>query len=199
MDAYAAWAPTYPPFAHNALMEVEEASMLSLMPPVWGRRVVDAGCGTGRYLQLLRALGARAIGVDLSPAMAVRARSMSPHVVRGDMAALPLADRSCDVVVSGLAVIDVAGLDLVMAEWARVLCRRGVVVYSTLHPAGRELGWSRTFAARGETRALAAYWHTLPDHRRACRAAGFDIEAIDQPALARGGQPVALVIRARRK
>ena len=36
-DAYAAWAPTYPPHAHNALMEVEQTAVLELLPPVSGR------------------------------------------------------------------------------------------------------------------------------------------------------------------
>jgi malonyl-CoA O-methyltransferase len=198
MDAYAAWAPTYPPHAHNALMEVEQAVLLSLLPPVSGRTVLDAGCGTGRYMRLLVALGAHAIGVDLSRAMAERARDQELSVVRGDMAALPIASASCDVVVSGLAVIDVPNLRAVVAEWARVLRHRGVVVYSTLHPAGRELGWTRTFDVEGTTRTLPAHWHTWLDHQRACRHAGLEIEAMEQPALTPGSQAVAMVVRARR-
>lgn len=199
MDAYAAWAPSYPPYAHNALMEVEQAAMLSLLPPVAGRRVLDAGCGTGRYVQLLGALGARVVGVDCSHAMVARARELSPSVIRGDMAALPIASRSCHLVVSGLAVIDVPDLDAVVAEWARVLCHRGVALYSTLHSDGRELGWVRTFDVRGESRSLPAHWHTALDQQRACRRAGLDIEVIEQPALHRGGQAVAMIVRARRK
>jgi malonyl-CoA O-methyltransferase len=137
-DRYAEWAPTYPPDAHNALMEVEQASVLSLLPPVCGRVVLDAGCGTGRYMRLLSALGARVVGVDLSLAMAARARSMQLHVACGDLTAMPVRSDSCDVIVCGLAVIDVPDLSAVLAEWSRVLRRRGVVVYSTLHPIGRE-------------------------------------------------------------
>jgi malonyl-CoA O-methyltransferase len=199
MDAYAAWAPSYPPYAHNPLMEVEQTAMLSLLPPVAGRRVLDAGCGTGRYLHLLEALGARVVGMDLSAAMIARARSLSARLLRADMTALPLAAGCCDVVVSGLAVIDIQMLDAVAAEWARVLCRRGVVVYSTVHPIGRDLGWQRTYASDGLSRSLPAHWHSVEDHRRACATAGLDIETIDEPALTRGGHAVAMVIRARRK
>jgi malonyl-CoA O-methyltransferase len=199
MDAYAAWAPGYPPYAHNPLMEVEQAAVLALLPPVAGRRVLDAGCGTGRYLQILDALGARVVGVDLSAAMIARARPVSPRLLRADMSALPLAAGCCDVVVSGLAVIDIEMLDRVAAEWARVLCHRGVVVYSTVHPVGRELGWQRTYLSDGMPQSLPAHWHSLEDQRRACATAGLDIEAIDEPALMRGGPSVAMVIRARRK
>jgi malonyl-CoA O-methyltransferase len=199
MDAYAAWAPSYPPYAHNALMEVEQASLLALLPPVAGRRVLDAGCGTGRYVQLLDALGARVVGIDLSAAMVAHARTLARPVVRADMTALPLATGSCEIVVSGLAVIDIERLDPVVAEWARVLCHRGVVLFSTLHPAGRDLGWRRTYSAADGPRSLPAHWHSLRDHQRACRKAGLDIEAVEEPVLARGGPAVALVIRARRK
>jgi malonyl-CoA O-methyltransferase len=199
MDAYAAWAPSYPPYAHNALMEVEQTSVLALLPPVAGRRVLDAGCGTGRYLQLLTALGARVVGIDRSEAMLARARCLSKTVALADMSRLPLRDASCDVVVSGLAVIDVADLTPVIAEWARVLCRRGVVVCSTLHSAGRELGWTRTYEIDGVRQTLPAHWHTTSDLEHACRCAGFDIDAIQQPALARDDQAVAIVIRARRR
>jgi malonyl-CoA O-methyltransferase len=68
-DPYADWAPTYPPYPHNALMEVEQMVVMSLLPPVSGRRVLDVGCGTGRYMRLVGALGAEVVGVDLSAAM----------------------------------------------------------------------------------------------------------------------------------
>lgn len=199
MDLYAEWAANYPPRAHNPLMEAEEAAVLSLLPPVEGRLVLDAGCGTGRYLQVLASLGARAVGIDASAAMLTRVRRRARGIMLGDMRALPIADAACDVVVSGLALMDVIDLQAVVDEWSRVLCRRGVVVYSTLHPAGRELGWTRTFSSDGETRTMPAYWHTLPELQRASRRAGLDIERIEQPTLRREPQPVAVVIRARKR
>ena len=49
LDAYAQWASTYPPHAHNVLMEAEQAAMTSLFPPMSGKIVLDLACGTGRY------------------------------------------------------------------------------------------------------------------------------------------------------
>jgi malonyl-CoA O-methyltransferase len=196
-DAYAAWAPNYPSYAHNELMEVEQAAMLELLPPVSRRIVLDAGCGTGRYMRLLTALGARAIGVDLSHAMLSRARALKLPVVHADMAALPLRASSCDIVVSGLAIPDVPNLAMAAAEWARVLRHRGVVVYSTLHPIGKDLGWRRTYQSVEGTRTLPAHWHTPDEHQQACASAGLEIESVREPGLKRHGQPVAMVIRAR--
>ena len=80
--AYAMWAPTYPPHPHNQLMEIEQQTVLSLLPDLTGMTVLDAGCGTGRYLQRLRALGAKPIGLDLSAAMLARARDVTPRIAR---------------------------------------------------------------------------------------------------------------------
>ncbi len=67
LDAYALWAASYPPHAHNRLMEIEQAAMLALMPDLRGRDVLDLACGTGRYSRIALQAGARrAVGVDFS-------------------------------------------------------------------------------------------------------------------------------------
>lgn len=57
--------------------------------------VVDVGCGRGQYLTGLAAVGAQAVGVDLSPGLARSAgeRAGRPTVV-GDATTLPFADGS---------------------------------------------------------------------------------------------------------
>src|SRR5512145_820243 len=75
--AYALWAEDYPPYAHNPLMQAEERAMLALLPAdLGGLRILDAGCGSGRYLLHARRRGAgQAVGVDLSAEMLARARA----------------------------------------------------------------------------------------------------------------------------
>jgi phosphoglycolate phosphatase-like HAD superfamily hydrolase len=75
--AYALWAEDYPPYAHNPLMQAEEQAMLALLPgTLGGLRILDAGCGSGRYLMQARRRGAgRVVGVDLSAEMLARARA----------------------------------------------------------------------------------------------------------------------------
>ena len=201
-DPYAAWAEFYPPRAHNPLMEVEQAAVLELLPSLSGLTVLDAGCGTGRYSRVLEQSGAsRVIGLDLSEAMLSRAVRGSR--VRGDLRQIPLASASVDLVVSGLALSDVADLISVVKEWGRVLKGGGILVCSTLHPRGKELGWTRTFETSTGSHTLPAFWHTLHDYRVACNAAGLSVEAFAEPILApnclrRTEEPVALILRARR-
>src|SRR3954468_19380131 len=46
--AYALWAASYPPHAHNPLMLAEERAMLALLPAdLRGRKVLDAAAAAG--------------------------------------------------------------------------------------------------------------------------------------------------------
>ncbi|WP_026257229.1 methyltransferase domain-containing protein [Actinopolymorpha alba] len=72
------------------------ARSYELLGDLTGRTVVDAGCGPGRAVAELAEHGARAIGVDLDPAMIAAARKRWPagefHV--GDACELPLETES---------------------------------------------------------------------------------------------------------
>jgi len=52
-------------------------------------RVLDAGCGSGAWLSALGARGVRAVGLELSPALAQQAREEGLEVVVGDLLAPP--------------------------------------------------------------------------------------------------------------
>ena len=192
--AYELWAPSYPAEPHNALMRVEQAAVLEVLPDVAGL--------TGRYLRLLETRGAATIiGVDLTSAMLLRARRPGAGLVRGDLCALPLASSSIDVAVCGLALNDVAALGRALSELGRVLRPRAHLVYSVVHPRGGMMGWSRSFETPDGPQAVVTYWHSRTEHERACVRARLAIELVNEPRLPTAianppDGPVALVIRA---
>jgi len=180
-------------------MEIEQATVLEIMPEVRGRIVLDAGCGTGRYLRELDARGAHAIGIDLSFDMLVRARAVTAQIARADLRALPFEAMSIDLLICALALGDFSELELALNEIARVLRPGGAVIYSVVHPAGEAEGWSRSFQAGGRTCAVDGVWHSLDRHRQACATAGLAIDDWREPALADApNRPILLVVRARR-
>lgn len=68
-------------------------------------RVVDLGCGSGVFTDVLRRRGYTCAGVDLSPKLIALARAKYPGVefVEGDVEQLPFGDASFDgVLLSGL-------------------------------------------------------------------------------------------------
>lgn len=94
--------------------------------PLWGRTVVDVGCGTGELVRWLASQGAAVTGVD-TPAMLARAEAApkagDERYLPGGGEALPLPDNHADLVVfaASLHHVPVERLGDAMAECARVL------------------------------------------------------------------------------
>jgi SAM-dependent methyltransferase len=103
-ESYAARAETK---AHSA--DYERPATLSLLPPVKGRSVLDAGCGAGVCAQWLVERGVLVVALDVSPTMIRlaqerlrgRARLIQADLGRGLDG---LADGSSDLVVSALVL-----------------------------------------------------------------------------------------------
>lgn len=192
-EAYALWAASYPAYAHNPVMQAEERAMLALLPEdLRGLSVVDAGCGSGRYvLHALRRGAARVHGVDLSPAMLAVARAALdafPHdatvsLAPGDLAALPLADALADVTVCGLVVGHLTALAPALSELVRITRPGGLLLCSDVHPTGHALGWRRDFKSDGARYAARHTAHRYSDWHAACAEVGLSIEAVHEPML----------------
>lgn len=95
-----------------------------------GEVVLDLACGGGRYLEALESAGARAVGLDLSKALLVRAFAAGiERIVRGDMRELPFAGGSMDGVISMFTSFgyfpDLAEEMAVLGEVARCLTTGG--------------------------------------------------------------------------
>jgi ubiquinone/menaquinone biosynthesis C-methylase UbiE len=102
------------------------------------RRMLDVGCGTGRYASLLsRRLGRAVIGLDLSAGMLERARDRvrdegtDVALVQGDAVQLPFKESSFDSVSLVLVVHHVRPLEDLMEEIARVLSPGGRAIFMT--------------------------------------------------------------------
>jgi malonyl-CoA O-methyltransferase len=186
-EAYALWADTYPAEPHNAVMAADHRALVPMIAAAAPLRALDVGTGTGRYLQVIAAAGARFVtGLDLSPQMLARHQGGTP-LVRGDALRLPFRDGMFDLVVSSLMLGDIADVAPWMREAARVLAPGGHLVYSDFHPSWREARWHRTFSTRdGRTFRIPHHVHELADHVEALEVAGFEIRTVREPRLSPG-------------
>ncbi len=204
-EAYALWAPDYPPRAHNRLMALEEQAVLEMMPDVAGHAALDLACGSGRYLRVLMQRGATpVVGLDFSTPMLTQAKAVASNLVLADLLSLSLRASSFDVVTCGLAVGHVEDLTRAVREIGRVLTPGGTLVYSDFHPVGYWLGWRRTFrAADSREYEVPHHTHLFADHVAACSSAGMRIEEVREPRIDFAhkwqGCPALLVIRARKE
>ncbi len=113
-EAWSGWAPEYAESAPRqwACEEVEWGvwhvpdSELGALPNVAGKDVVELGCGTAYVSGILARLGARPVGVDITPAQLETARAMQKQfglefpLIEASAEDVPLPDASFDLAVS---------------------------------------------------------------------------------------------------
>jgi 2-polyprenyl-3-methyl-5-hydroxy-6-metoxy-1,4-benzoquinol methylase len=129
-----------------------------------GQRVLDVGCGEGRFAAELAREGAAVVGIDVAEEPLRRARELHPQldlrVVDGE-GAWDLADASFDVVWAGEVIEHVADTSAWLSEVRRVLRSGGSLLLST--PAHGRLAMLRLALS---TRALAEHFDPRGEHLR---------------------------------
>jgi 2-polyprenyl-3-methyl-5-hydroxy-6-metoxy-1,4-benzoquinol methylase len=101
-------------------------------------RLLEVGCGNGRFLDRLRRAGWNCVGVDFDQEAARTARRLGLDVRVGDLAAQDFADASFDALVMSHVIEHVPDPRAVLAECRRVLRPGGRIVLLT--PNVRSLG-----------------------------------------------------------
>ncbi|WP_428776582.1 malonyl-ACP O-methyltransferase BioC [Vibrio sp.] len=134
-DAFGRAAESYD--RHAELQRQVGHQLLDLMPEdLTGLTVLDLGCGTGYFSQLLKNRGAEVYCLDLSSEMLAEAErrcgSIGMRYQVGDAEQLPLADASVDMVFSSLALQWCEDLSVPLAEASRVTKANGKIFFTTL-------------------------------------------------------------------
>lgn len=172
-----------------------------LVGDVAGRRVLDAGCGSGPIFADLRAAGAIVTGIDSSVGMLEQAKlrlGTDADLAVADLGeALPYDDNTFDDVIASQALHYLKDWGPTLAEFRRILKPSGRLVISEEHPSATFLGdrlsggSSEYFGVRARTEewnmggqsAQLVFWdrplHAMID---AYVAAGFRIVTISEPA-----------------
>jgi SAM-dependent methyltransferase len=148
-----------------------------------GDRVLDLCCGPGFVAGEAAARGARASGLDFSPAMLAEAQTRFASIAfdHGDAEALPYEDGRFDAVVSNFGIHHVPQPALALAEAHRVLRPGGRFAFSIWAGHDVNIAWKLLFdvlGRHGDPRASAAPppgggFATAGDCSRAMEAAGF--------------------------
>jgi SAM-dependent methyltransferase len=101
-QARATWGQGEPTWGTYGIPEAE----LNVLGDVAGKHVIELGCGTAYFSAWLAKLGARPVGLDVTPAQLETARRMMAEtgiefrLVEADAEDVPLADESFDLALS---------------------------------------------------------------------------------------------------
>ena len=94
-------------------------ALIRTIGPLEGRRLLDLGCGKGRFASHLVSLGAEVVGIDLAAAMLAEARGIDR--AKASARRLPFADAVFDVVFAVEVLEHVGDVQPVIQEVRRVL------------------------------------------------------------------------------
>src|SRR5699024_8703099 len=111
-------------------LDVAQAAVTGALARHHGARVLEAGCGARSHLAYPG--GTRVVGVDLLRSQ-LRRNTSTPHLVQGDVTALPVAAASADLVVCWDVLEHLPAPERAFAEIARVLRPGGLAVLALPH------------------------------------------------------------------
>jgi SAM-dependent methyltransferase len=134
----------------GGLEPTKRALELARFPPK--AKLLDAACGLGATLGLLRGLGFEATGVDSDPAMLEAASAQGP-VIRGSMEALPFGEDEIDGLFCECALNLSESREMALREFHRVLKTGGLLIVSDvveLTPKGAESSPPLAFSDQGD-------------------------------------------------
>jgi len=134
-DGYRLWARTYDDVP-NAVV-----SLIDRHLEIPAGRVIDVGCGTGRWVE--RTGG---FGVDTSMEMLARRPG---RVARADARQLPFADGTADVALCILSLGYIWPAEDAVAELHRITRPGGWIIAADFHPRAIAAGWTRSFKEDG--------------------------------------------------
>ncbi len=141
-----------------------------------GARVLDLGCGNGRFYDLLEDRSVGYVGLDISEGLLREARKRHPEAtfVRGDATELPFQDASFDAVFSFAVLHHIPSEELrarFISEMRRVLRPGGTLIVSawSLYDASHLLpllwSWTRALATLSPSDG-GDLWLTFGKERR---------------------------------
>ena len=159
------WADVYDAVP-NPLLFLEERELSQWLGNLEGLSVADIGCGTGRWMQRARSLGAQSpVGVDFSPNMlrqAAQKPELRGRLALANAAQIPLKSSSMDSMICGFVLGYFSVLQIIVNEFHRILKPDGSLFCSDFHPSAHQRGWKRTFKKNGRNVEIESTSYRTP-------------------------------------
>ena len=125
-DGFAGWYERERHLPYHRMLDDLEVELVERYAR--GKAVLEVGCGTGLILHRTARFARRAIGIDLSGGMLMKAQQRGLRVAQASATALPLATASVDVAYSFKVLAHIPDIQGALREMARVVRPGGWVL-----------------------------------------------------------------------
>lgn len=116
---------------------VSRGRILKAFPPWVGRgRLLDVGCGSGKFLRQMGAVGWTLAGIEVDAEAAARAREVTPDVFVGDPAEAPFAPGSFDLITAFHVIEHLPDPLGALRNMVRWLAPGGLIIVEVPNAAG---------------------------------------------------------------
>ncbi len=146
------WDAGYNKYGDAYRRDLFNPALFPLIGKVKGKKVLDAGCGTGYMSRILAERGARVTGVDLSKRFIEICRQyekkkpLGIKYYKADLSRMPrIASSQFDLIISIYVLCDVRDYDRAIKEISRVMKKNGRFLMLIEHPcfSWQSGGWVR--------------------------------------------------------
>lgn len=168
----------------------EKNKLIAKLGDVSGKKILDAGAGTGRIALKLANLGANVTALDVSREMLRVLKNKtkkSIETVVGDAENMPFADESFDIVVAAFLIVHFNNPKYFFQEVYRVLKPGGVLIVSNINQRKPPEVETRT-----EKIVIESYYHRPESIRQELEDLAF---SVDEEIVEENGVWVNQIIR----
>ena len=189
-EGYRAWANSYDREL-NPMLSLERRYLEPLLPPTAGLDVVDFGCGTGRWLEVLKSGRPKSLlGVDSSLEMLEVARGKLGRLakfVHADCAQSAFGFTSADLILCNFLLSYIEEAQAFLANLSTILRANGAVFLSDVHPeTASRLNWRRGVRVEDDFREIRTFPRSMDSLVALCERSNLSLSACFEPQF---GEP----------
>jgi cytosine/adenosine deaminase-related metal-dependent hydrolase/ubiquinone/menaquinone biosynthesis C-methylase UbiE len=184
-EGYRRWARSYDA-APNTMLSLERRYLEPLLPNIAGLDVIDLGCGTGRWLEILKDKSPGSLlGVDSSPEMLRQAKRKLKNAARflnSDGSSVAFDAYAADLVLANFVLSYVEDAVAFLANARAALREGGSLFLTDLHPTTSSvLKWKRGVRSDSRFRQIRTIERSIETVIALCESAGLRLCARIEP------------------
>ena len=184
-EGYRLWASSYDSEL-NPMLSLEKRYLEPLLPPAEGLDVADFGCGTGRWLELLKSGRPKSLlGVDSSLEMLEVARGKLGRFakfVHEDCAQSSFEFTSADLILCNFLLSYIEEAQALLANLSTMLRDNGAVFITDVHPeTASRLNWRRGVQVEDEFREIRTFPRSIDSVVALCERSNLSVSVCLEP------------------